>query len=647
MSVAQATLDMGAEWVVATWWLAGTLAASPASPAAQASEKAEQQAPSEEEVERLRREANEKLLRGEFDRARREFEAILKMVPEDAPAQRDAARAAAAASQFEEAAAALERAHHFEHHTPDPELHYLRGEALYALDRSAEAQREHRIAELEIGKDPKERMPKLWLARIYARRGYVVLAHRIYESMLPQPPKFDTEVALNQADAHMMNKDWTGGAAVLRRYLALDPKNVRGREMLAWALEASGDIVGELAVRRELAAEMPTRAYRRDYGRALERATSFRAARDEYDGAIHVAGPAADAALVTSYQQMRYRASPELGGGLQFRSDPQAWSWRLQTGGALPFKARHQFAAVAWHERSTDWSANQVVGSNTLLLDGSVTGVGLQSLFAHRSGASLFVGADGRFGTTRGVDAQGNQLYGPSNRFTGGATAELDTGGFFQNAQANLVALFNEQWNDAPVIVHEGGTMSGPTGRLHLFPTSRIVLASTGFQVRRLGLDAQGTAAAPHGWQYMVWGGIDFNLWADPKRVVRGEALDERMVRRTYLADSGVLAYRHFEVWNELGPDFRISLAPRGSVDNGTLAIRKVFGAAGRAGLDLRGGGGYDNQRRRVIWQVGGSFVLAATWSTRLSVSYDRVHETFTGLPGTLQIGWVTFHADL
>ena len=93
---------------------------------------------------------------------------------------------------------------------------------------------------------PEARMAKLWLARIYARRGYVVLADRVYESMLPPPPKFDEEVALNQADAHLLNKDWEGGARVLRRYLALDPKNVRGRQMLAWALEADGDLDGEL-----------------------------------------------------------------------------------------------------------------------------------------------------------------------------------------------------------------------------------------------------------------------------------------------------------------------------------------------------------------------------------------------------------------
>lgn len=606
----------------------------------------EQPTPAQErEVERLRKEANEVLLRGEFDRARREFEKILKILPYDAPAQRDAARAAAAAGQFEDAAEALEKAHHFEKHTPDPELHYLRGEALYVLDRTEEARREHRIAELEIGESPTERMPRLWLARIYARRGYVVLADRIYESMLPRPPKFDTEVAMNQADAHLMNEDWAGGAEVLRRYLALDPKNVRAREMLAWALEAAGDLEGELAVRKELAEELPTFAHRKDYGRALERASEFRKARNEYKGAMDADPKAVDDWLRTSHSRMRYRTSPELTGGAQLRSDPQAWAWRAQTGAALPFGSRHHVAALAWHDQSTDWRANQVVGANTLLLGGSVTGLGVQALFGHRSGASLLVGADGRFATVSGEDARGRQLFGPENRFNFGGQAEVDAP-LSRFSHVNVHGALNEQWGDAPVTIHEGGTVTGVTGRLHLFPKSRRVLFDSGVQARRLGLAPLGGSPAPAALQYLGWAGVDFNLWASPSKLMRSEAMDERLVRRSYLVNSAVLAYRHYELWNDLGPEFRIALAPRGSIDNGTLILRHTF-FGGRAGIDLRGGGGYDNQRQRFLAQAGGSLVVAASWAHRVLLSYDMAHETYTGIPGTLHIGWVTYHADL
>jgi hypothetical protein len=128
--------------------------------------------------------------------------------------------------------------------------------------------------------------------------------------------------------------------------------------------------------------------------------------------------------------------------------------------------------------------------------------------------------------------------------------------------------------------------------------------------------------------------------------VVRAEVLDEKLVRRVYLTDAGVIAYRHYELWTDATPDFRISLAPRASIDNATLIVRKAL-AGGRVGFDLHGGGGYDHIRDRILAQAGAAFVLAASWSTRLQASYDMSHETATGLPGTLQIGWLTLHVDI
>ncbi|HVV48968.1 MAG TPA: hypothetical protein VHO06_04860, partial [Polyangia bacterium] len=102
-----------------------------------------------QQVEEERKEAADTLARGDLERARKQFEEVLRALPYDGPAERDAGRAASAAGDFEYAAEALEKAHHFEGHKPDPELHYLRGEALFTLGRDEEAFREHRIAELE------------------------------------------------------------------------------------------------------------------------------------------------------------------------------------------------------------------------------------------------------------------------------------------------------------------------------------------------------------------------------------------------------------------------------------------------------------------------------------------------------------------
>jgi tetratricopeptide (TPR) repeat protein len=596
-------------------------------------------------VEQARKQATETLSRGDLDRARQQFEEVLKALPHDGPAERDAGRAAQAAGEFEYAAEALEKAHHFEGHKRDPELHYLRGEALFTLGRDEQAFREHRIAELEIGPAPEDRMQKLWLARIYARRGYLVLSDRIYDAMWPPPPKFDEEVALNEADAHLLNKDWEGGARVLRRYLALDPKNVRGREMLAWALEADGDLDGELAVRRSLVDDHPTVENERDYGRALERATRYREAGAQYHAAI-AGGAGGDTTLVTSYDRMHYRVTPEMSGGGALRSDPQAWAWRVQAGAAYPFGTHHQAGLLAWHDSSTDWHANQVVGPNVLRESGSVTGLGGYAMFARRSGASLLVGGDTRFATASGDDSAGTQLYGPTRQLAFGGQTELDMP-IAQIMQVNVHLDVNEQWNDAPVTVEDGGAQTGATGHFYLFPRNRVVLVDSGAMVRRLSLrPLEEGEPTPTASQLMIWAGIDFNLWTDASRIVRGETLDERMVRARPLNDAGVLAYRHFEIFANLSPDFRIALYPRDSIDNGTLILRKAF-AGGRGGAELHGGLGYDNVQNQLLAQAGGAVVVASSWSTRLTVSYDYVHQSALGLPGTLQIGWVAFHADL
>ena len=211
-------------------------------------------------------------------------------------------------------------------------------------------------------------MKKLWLARIYARRGYVVLADRLYESMQPPPPKFDDEVALNQADAHLLNKDWEGGARVLRRYLALDPKNLRG------ARDAG------------LGARRPTAISTASWRCAGAWPTTTRPPRTSATTGGRWSAPPATAPPAMQYarrdrrrrraptprwsrrySRMRYRATPELAGGgsgplrsaglglAACRPAPRCRSGRAT-----------RPALLAWHDSSTDWSANQVVGPNVL-----------------------------------------------------------------------------------------------------------------------------------------------------------------------------------------------------------------------------------------------------------------------------------------
>ena len=130
------------------------------------------------DVDRLRKEANDDLLRGQFDQAR--AASWNRCWSSCRATRRRSATPRArpsAAGQFDYAVAALERAHHFEHHTRDPEIHYLRGEALYVLGRDDEARREHHIAELEIGKTPTDRMREA-VARAHLRAARLRRARR-------------------------------------------------------------------------------------------------------------------------------------------------------------------------------------------------------------------------------------------------------------------------------------------------------------------------------------------------------------------------------------------------------------------------------------------------------------------------------------
>ena len=188
--------------------------------------------------------------------------------------------------------------------------------------------------------------------------------------------------------------------------------------------------------------------------------------------------------------------------------------------------------------------------------------------------------------------------------------------------------------------------MTGAISHVYLYPKTRWVLFDGGASVRQLTLSPQAGLPPPDADQLLAWAGLDFNLWTSYARIVKSEAMDERLARRVYMNDALVFSYRNYQLWTESQPDFRISLAPRASINNGSLIFRKVL-IGGRAGLDMHLGGGWDNYRHHTLAQAGGGFTVATGWRTRLLGTYDMAYETATGLLGTLHIGWLTFHADL
>jgi hypothetical protein len=207
------------------------------------------------------------------------------------------------------------------------------------------------------------------------------------------------------------------------------------------------------------------------------------------------------------------------------------------------------------------------------------------------------------------------------------------------------------QWTEAPVAIRESGAVTGLTGHLFAFPVPRTerVILDVGTQARRLMLaPLTATASRPEASQLLAWAGADLVLWQEPARVLRGQILDESLVRPTEVAESVTFAYRHYELYGRNAPEFerRVALLSRSSIDIGSLVARGAL-AQGRFGFELRGGLGYENTRRNVLSQGGGSIFATAGATGRVSMSYDVAQELISGLTGRRHTGWVSYHVDL
>jgi len=632
--------------ILATWLAAGFLTQaqasepepSPTAPA-QSSSEAGESPEAKAKVEALRTEAMAAMGRSDWKAARALFGQLLTLSPHDAAAQRDAGRAAMAAGNFSDAAEVLEEAHHSVGHHRDAELHYLRGEALYELGRTDEARAEHRIAELEIGTGHVEKIQALWLARIYARRGELARADAVYESLWPPPAQpVDAEVGLNQAEAHLLAHDWKGAARVLRRFIDRAPENLRARHMLAWALEADGDLAGELAVRAPLASDDPSAASEQEYGRALERAGDYRLALTSYQLAADRAGTP-DAMLVQARDRMRYRLTPEVAGGFVYRTDPTTTTERLFAGAAFPFGSRHLASLLATHDNAH--GGYPIASSATTAVSAAVV------LAAHWGGW-MMLGGQGRT-ITEEPTFNGMPLQSKGGMKWGGI-GEFDTP-IGSPVRVNLRAELENQWAEAPVAVRENGAVTGLTGNVYVFPlpSTRDLILVTGTQTRRLMLEpAAMMASRPMSSQFLGWVGLDYVVWQNPASMLRGQILDERLARPSDLAGAMVFSFRHYELYGRTDSDFysRIALLDRSRIDVATVVVRNAL-ADGRFGFEARGGLGYESTRRNLLSQGGLALYVTGGAASRATISYDMAQETTTGLAGRRHTGWVAYHVDI
>jgi len=444
----------------------------------------------------------------------------------------------------------------------------------------------------------------------------------------PSPPAG----TLERAALLLKNRSFEQAATMLRRLLSVDPANRRAKEMLAFDLESMGDLKGELEVRSALAAELPNDPrIQTDYGRVLERSGDVGGALRAYRRARALSAGRPPPELDAAIERMSGRTALEVGTPVAVMSDPEAIASSVQAGAAVPFGSRRHLTLLG---------TRNVADGRTNPGRTTSDALALTLVLQNKAGTSF---------------AAGPRLHMVSPR--GGARRDLGIGGaiagrapFGRSLEAEWRAEVETPWDEAAVTVLRGGRTTAAEGHLYSHSFSRRLLLQAGArrrQVSILSADPRSTSR-PKAWQSLWLAGADIVLWSKPGASVRGEMLDEALIEPTTLASALALAYRHYDVSSRPTPEFAslIGLAPRGSVDEGSVATTLVS-PRGNLGLELRAGLARDSEREARVWRAGGGLIWAPKPATRFALRYEEANEVASGLVGQRRTGWLSFHVDL
>lgn len=449
-------------------------------------------------------------------------------------------------------------------------------------------------------------------------------AGAVDSSVQPAAPR--AEQQLTRAEEMMRIGDPDGALRTLDPLLAAEPANLRALRLLAWALEADGDLPRELAVRARLARDDPERGTAAAaYARALERDGSLGAALEQYREARRIA-PSHD--LDEAIDRMRLRLSPEVAASVAVETDTRARLTRWHAGVALPIGDRLHLSIAAHRDTARGGVLEETeMSSLTALL---VTAWRTFDFEAGLTVGELAVGPSGAGGTT--------SIVSPTLAWRRRARHFL----------LELGGTLRAPWTEVPTSASEGGLVD--EGTLMLFAPTRNgrLVPSLSVDLRRMHLGRSQTDEDPTARQGLAIGGVDWVLWSRPRRTLRGEILDERMASATYLADAWTIGYRHAEMASRSEPTFaaRLALAGRGSSDEISTVARKVLGN-GHLGVEIQGGMGRD-WVREVAWvRLGARFLVATTRASRLSLSYETAAESATAIGGRRETLWASCHVDL
>jgi len=569
-------------------------------------------------------EARAAMAEANYVRAWHYFMRLLQINPDDARALREAARCAQALGQFDYAERAYARVEALRPGVQDPELWYLRGEALLALGRTDEARAQFGRAEFPLPRGPLDRMGALWLARIYALRGDLAGAESVYAQWQPK----DTadaqyaEIMTARAEAHILVKDWHGAEKILRELIFYQPEHVRGREMLAWVMEGRGELDQELELRADLAAE---RGFDRGgrvlrYARALERAHEYDDALAHYRKAERLGVDE----LTADIDRLEYLTAPEVAAGTVLRHDPSGRSLGWLTGANLPLGSVARVVVTGTQDGATGTFMRPDDAFSLYTLSGSL-------VVADRAGDAIAVGASA-FGGDR-IDDLGR-----------GGTVQLRSRPKWP-VQLRLAADANMPWRESVSTIREGGVADAVTGELYAVPIDRLIFSAVG-RARRLSLQPMG-GANPMAVQLLGAGGVDWIVRTAPGRVARGQIVDDTMLWPSSIATGIMLSYRHYQLASDNPFGTRVVLVRSSAIDELSATAREVFDRRGILAGELTAGAGYDWDREVRQWRAGTALHLSASTNSRLSAAFDASSEAGTGLVGRRYTGWISLHVDL
>jgi len=571
----------------------------------------------------LNDEASTALSEGRLRRAWQLYWHMLVIDPSDLHALRESGRIASALGKFTYAVEALGRVDKLDGEQPDPELHYIRGEALYALGKKDDSKAEFDRMIADLGAGPHDRQCTLWLARVEALRGDTDASLARYKTVLDQldPSSNDhAEVLLLGAEAHILDKDWASAERVVRSVIEAKPEHQRAQEMLAWILEGRDHLDEEIQVRAVLAddwSDHPRKTF--EYARALERAYEYDAALDQYREARELGVDEAGDGL----SRLDGRTSPELAGGFGMRTDPTGTVTSTHGGASVNVDGRVRLIATVRRD-VTSGAMTQLGYTDAEQINGSGWGV-----FTVGRGNTLALGTTLQF----------EELH----RGVGGSA--LASTSPHRKVQLQTRADYNLPWSESAATVREGGVFDALSAQVYANPgnSGRVLFSAGGF-ARRLSLRPLPAMDAAHANQLLGSAGVDVTLFG-PGTAVRGEMLDAQMLAPRGLASATVISYRHYEMMSDDPFGSRLVLVERASLDEVSGVIRQVVGD--KLGAELRGGIGYDGARESRQWRAGASLMVAATRASRLTLDYDVASESGTGLTGRRHFASAVLHVDL